>query len=372
MRLAIVTSGRFHLADLTRELTALGVDVTFYSLLPPQRTDRLGLPRSACRWLWPAIPAWALHTKLRTDLAQRAHLEAIDRSAALMLRACDALMVMSGMGYHTMLAARRRFGARIYVQRASRHIRSQKRILDAMPAYQGRPSAIPDWVVARELREYDAADEVVVPAHHVAQSFLDEGFPATRIWRNPFGTNFDQFYPTPLPPADAPPRFVFAGTWSYRKGVDVLALAFERLRQRVPNAELRHVGPVLDAPLPANLAGFAHEDAVPQGDLIARYAASHVFVMASREEGLAFVQAQALAAGLHLVCTDRTGGVDLGELTGAPVTVVAPDDPDALASAMEAAIPGARRARVELGAGRDALSWRAHAERWHDHLREMP
>jgi len=131
---------------------------------------------------------------------------------------------------------------------------------------------------------------------------------------------------------------------------------------------LIHVGTVSDMVLP-NLPGFEHYDAVPQWRLKDFYAGAHVFVLASREEGLALVQAQALACGLPLVCTDRTGGEDLREFLDDPslITVVPHDDPEALADALRFALDRARRQsgiRDILGPAREKLSWRAYGERY--------
>ena len=85
---------------------------------------------------------------------------------------------------------------------------------------------------------------------------------------------------------------------------------------------------------------FVHYDSVPELRLGEFYAQAHVFAIASREEGLALVQLQALASGLPLVCTDRTGGADLS-LTPAPAArfrVVSSGDPDLLAKAILSAL----------------------------------
>ena len=65
-----------------------------------------------------------------------------------------------------------------------------------------------------------------------------------------------------------------------------------------------------------NSERFVHYDFVPQWRLGEFYAQAHVFAIASKEEGLALVQLQALASGLPLVCTDRTGGGDLSLTPG--------------------------------------------------------
>jgi hypothetical protein len=45
---------------------------------------------------------------------------------------------------------------------------------------------------------------VVVPSVHVEQSFLDLGFPAEKLFRNPYGVDLSMFAPTAAP-SDGPP-----------------------------------------------------------------------------------------------------------------------------------------------------------------------
>ena len=138
--------------------------------------------------------------------------------------------------------------------------------------------------------------------------------------------------------------------------------------------KLLHVGPIGDCPLPGE-AGFEHVDKVEQSKLPGYYARGHVFALASREEGLATVQPQALASGLRLVCSDRTGGADLGEFLDDPtaVRVVPTDDPNALASALRLALNDARSDsgfRDRLGSAREELTWAAYGRRYDAGLRE--
>ena len=49
MKIAIATTGRFHVLDLARELSHLGHDVAFYSILPKRRLIQFGLPMDCHR-----------------------------------------------------------------------------------------------------------------------------------------------------------------------------------------------------------------------------------------------------------------------------------------------------------------------------------
>lgn len=371
MRIALLTSGRFTLVDIARELSAFGHDVKIYSILPPFRTRRSGLPDQCNRWL--GLGSYPYYAGVRyladgaiKDVMSTRMLEAIDESACAKLEPCDVLIAMSGIGVRALDEARRRYGARIFVERSSVHILTQRAILERMP---GTPEGYAaSFRYERELLSYALSDVITVPSHHVYQSFIEQGHAPEQLFKNPFGVSLEQFAPTKAPASASRPTILMTGAWSLRKGCDVLVQAWRKL----PGTRLLHVGPLAGAPLPDDPL-FEHIDAVPQAELPKFYAQGHVFVLASREEGLATVQVQALACGLPLVCTTMTGGLDLQPWTSSPdaVRVVAPDDPDALAGALQAALATAAppgELRDLLGVHRKELSWTASARRYEQRL----
>lgn len=367
LRVAIATVGRFWVLDLARELAALGHDVAFWSSVPRRLTERYGLPPAAHRSLLPRLfPLLAAHRFGGSRLSAWAQPEILvtaDRAIARRLAPCDVFIGMSGLCVESARVARDRYGAKVFIERGSRHVQSQKAILDDLSRRGIAADTVPDDYVDRELEGYALADRVVIPARHVEQSFVERGFPVEKLFRNPYGVDLSMFPPTPAP-LDRPPTLLFVGAWSFRKGVDVLEAAWRKLA----GVNLLHVGPVADAPLPT-APGFTHVDSVPQRVLRDYYAQAHLFVMASREEGLALVQAQALASGLPLVCTDYTGGEDLRAVLDDPgwINVVGSDNADALADGIRAMLPRALSLQGErnlLQAGRDKLSWAAYGRRY--------
>ena len=369
LRIAILTSGRFHVCDLARELSRIGHDVRFHSIVPPWRTRKFGLPDHCNRWMLPRVAPWLAFARTSAGKpwqhwAEEKYLEALDRAGSRTVEPCDVFIGMSGMSQRSAATAKRKFGAKIWIERGSRHILSQKAILAKLPG----ADQVPDFAVKRELADYEQADTISVLSRHCQQSFEDYGTPRSKLFRNPLGVDLSMFSPTPAPPAE-PPTVVMTGAWSLRKGCDVLTAAWRQLS----GVKLLHVGRVGDCPLP-NEVGFEHVDKVEQSKLPSYYAQGHVFALASREEGLATVQPQALASGLRLVCSDRTGGADLGEFIGDPnaVRVVPTDDPNALASALRAALNDARSdigLRDRLGAAREKLTWAAYGRRYDAGLR---
>ena len=378
MRVAIVSAGRFHILDLARELDACGHDVALYSLVPPWRTRGFGLPRRCNRWLGPHIaPVYALYRTARqaghASAANRLLYAAVDRVAANVLGACDVVIGMSQMSANSMQRARKRFGARAVLERGSRHIVSQRDILESIPGRAVGEKPVPDWAVRRELAEYDIADFITVPSKHVERSFTEKGIAANKLFRNPYGVDLAMFPATATPAHETPPTIITVGTWSLRKGCDVLTDAWRQLGRR--GVRLLHVGPLGDAPVPSD-PGFEHREPVEQRALTQQYAGAHVFALASREEGLALVQVQALASGLPVAATDRTGAEDLRERLEDPraVAIAPANDVQRLTAALAAQLDYAQSMngmRDVLRSARDGLSWREYGKRYDAMLRGL-
>jgi glycosyltransferase involved in cell wall biosynthesis len=359
LRIGIATSGRFHLLDLARELDALGAEVQFYSYVPRKRAETFGLP-GRCHvallpFLFPLVALERLAPRLFPHITERFMCWGLDMLTILRMRRCEMFICMSGMYVYAPRYAKWRYGARVILHRGSRHILSQKEILARIPGAQ----KVTSFIVRRELQGYAIADKIAVPSAQVAESFAPCAEHACKLFLSPYGVNLDQF---PLRRGALPSNrtLLFVGHWAYRKGVDILAAAVEAM----DDVLLTHVGALVDAPFPKH-PRFVHYEPVPQWELTRFYGAAHVFVLASREEGLAVVQCQALASGLPLVCTDRTGGSDLaGFGLSRLIRVVPAGDADALRCALAEALDDAID---ETGVAsiteieREALGWRRYA-----------
>lgn len=373
MRIAIASPGRFHVLDLARELHSLGHEVRFYSYVPGFRSKRFGLPEACGRSIfWWGAPLLALNRVLGF-LGLGAPLNSVQRAwcdwvTSTRLEPCDVMIAMSGCFSLSIAKAKKRWNAVILVERASRHINSQKEILDEVHALHPGAATVPDVDVHRELRDYALADRIVVPSRHVVESFVENGVPRERLFRNPFGVDLSMFSPTPVPAG--PPTVLMVGTWCYRKGCDLLVEALRGLDFR-----LLHAGPLGDCPFPSG-AGFETLGILDQTKLKEVYARGHIMALPSREEGLAFVQAQALACGLGLVCSDRTGGDDLREILEDPglVTVVKTGDVGGLREGLRQAMRLAQSKkglRDSSGASLEKLSWKAYGLRYDAFLRGL-
>jgi alpha-maltose-1-phosphate synthase len=361
LRIAIASAGRFHVLDAARELHTLGHDVRFYSYVSRLRARQFGLPGechvSLLPFAFPALAGERLLPKLAPRVRERVLYSGLNAAVMLRLQPCDVFHFMSGIYLEAAKFAKRRFGAKLVLDRASKHILAQDKLL-ADAGSTDRPSAL---TIRRELEGYACADVVCVPSSHVQESFLDYKI-ETRIV--PFGVDLCAFPFRTRTQSRKAFTFLSVGNWSIRKGSDLLSAAV----RRIPGTRLVHVGKILDVAFPCKDAQFVHFDAVPQPDLARYYADCDAFVLASREDGFGVVLLQALASGLPVVCSAHTGGADLASAPGlaARMTVVAADNVDALTVAMSDL-----RDRVECcgplsplsDADRELLSWRNYARR---------
>jgi glycosyltransferase involved in cell wall biosynthesis len=136
----------------------------------------------------------------------------------------------------------------------------------------------------------------------------------------PNGVELAAFPPGPPVPDDGPLRLLCVGRLIERKGQRYLIEAVRRLADHGVDVTLELVGTgdaleayrklVHDLELEARVhfAGY-----VPRDEIAARYAAAHVFVLPSFNEGMSVATLEAMAAGLAVVVTRTGGTVDLVE-----------------------------------------------------------
>jgi glycosyltransferase involved in cell wall biosynthesis len=267
-------------------------------------------------------------------------------------------------------------GAKHVCDRGSSHGRYQNDILTDEYGRWGIHQIIVDpRGIAREEAEYERSDAITVPSEFARRSFVEMGVLAAKVHKIPYGVRLDRFRRVAQP---AKNRFevLFVGQVGLRKGVPYLLRAFARLKH--PHKRLRIVGgvqPEFRRILPQlPLDGVEFVGRLPQDQLPAIMSSSHVMVLPSIEEGLALVQAQAMACGCPLISSTNTGGEDLFT-DGAEGFVVPIRSPEAIVTRLQqlADDPALqqRMSEAALTRVRQIGGWHQYGEAWCDLLSRL-
>ena len=245
---------------------------------------------------------------------------------------------------------------------------SRRRVRERSPL---SPRQLRRWV-ALERRAYQRARWVFVRSRLVRASLMEDyAIAPEKIRVVGGGVNFERL--PEVPPRPAPARtLLFIGKDFYRKGGDVLLLAFSRLREQIPDVRLLMVTrfPKAAAELPLDGVEI-HPPTWKRSVIAALYARADIFVLPSRLETWGDVLLEAMAYGLPCISVegDAASEIVVPEESG---FIVPQQRPGALAAAMLRLCSDTALTRRMGAAGRrrvEALfTWRRVVERMAPHL----
>jgi glycosyltransferase involved in cell wall biosynthesis len=211
------------------------------------------------------------------------------------------------------------------------------------------------------------AHEIVVPSAYLREVFGRHGY-STRVIPNVVDLSRFGYRDRLL----LRPHLLSARNLEPGYRVDVVLEAFARFKSRQKAATLTVAGYGSEEPRLRRLAGALDGDAVrfvgqiSPADMPALYAEADVFVNASVIDNQPVSIIEALSAGLPVISTP-TGDIQFMLRDGETGVLVPPDDPTALADALEAlwrdpdrARRLARQARAEVG----KYTWAAVRDQW--------
>ena len=180
-----------------------------------------------------------------------------------------------------------------------------------------------------------SAAAVIVPSEFLAAHAIAHGARPETIHRIPAGVDTTFFRPSPLPENSY--EVVFVGRFVDKKGVDVLAEAWPKVRKAVPKARLFALG---YGPLEPVVARVGKVVPRPNRALVRDHLRrARVLVSPSRTpasgdaESLLIVNLEAQATGRPVVTT-RHGGIPEFVSEGETALLVEEGDPEALAEAL--------------------------------------
>jgi len=315
MNVSVFTIGRFHHFDLGRQLLRLRHRLSLFTSNPRRRVDRellpftkthplLRIPYAVGGRLGFASHLYWLDEALLKDLANW-----LERS--LDVEWTDVFHGLDGTGPK---AGRRvREGGKLWIcDRGSSHILTQRDLLvKEHDDWHVAPPRFSAHRLERCVAEYEESHAITVPSQFAARSFVQRGIPPERVFVCPYGVDLSEFKPGVK--RDDVFRVVHVGQINVRKGIGHLLRALEPLVKK-RKCELWLVGEI-DAAVRGlldNYSGtFEYKGVYSRLELWQLYSQASVLVLASVEEGLALVQAQAMACGVPVIATTNTGAEDL-------------------------------------------------------------
>ncbi|HEY3300724.1 MAG TPA: glycosyltransferase family 4 protein [Methylophilaceae bacterium] len=320
MKVVLSTPGKFHTFDLARELHSNGILHAIFTGYPRFKLKTEQIPQQLIHsFPWVHAPYMRISNNgLMPEwiIKQWEYLDkvSLDYFVGHNMPACDIFVGLSGSALKSGRKAKT-LGAKYVCDRGSSHIRTQDQLLAEEYALWGEHYlGIDPRVIAREEAEYAEADCITVPSTFNVNSFIDQGVPEHKIKRISYGVNLNKFHPTTTPSQETF-DVLFVGGMQLRKGVQYLLQAYKALHH--PQKTLTLAGSISQSFInlmrtkghwDESITVLGHVDQAKLKDVMSR---SHVMVLPSIEEGLAMVQAQAMACGCPVIGTQHTGAEDL-------------------------------------------------------------
>lgn len=362
VKINILSPGRFHVCDLARELDKNGFDVKFYSFVPTRRAVKFGLPKHCSKSVIGIMAPFLLleraifkHSKWPRVLRVIVQ----DYITGIYMRRCDICIAMSGSFLFAIKRAKKQ-GAIVILERGSKHILEQKRILDHIKEIQPQANTVPDINVKRELKGYQIADYIAIPSEHVRLSFEIHKYPRKKLFINPYGVDLSMF--NHVSSVDKQYDLIMVGTWCYQKGCDLIMEVVKEL-----DLKFLHVGAIGDLPFPDH-GNFTHVNPVDQSKLNDYYQLARIFIFPSRQDGFGMVLSQAMACNLPIVGSPDCGAPDLKEMIEFPqyITIIRNYSVKAIRTAIEDSLSNLNKLKgiQYAGAAIQNLTWEAYGKRY--------
>jgi glycosyltransferase involved in cell wall biosynthesis len=199
---------------------------------------------------------------------------------------------------------------------------------------------------------FEYGSKFIAVSDFLRERMIDVGYPQDKVVRHYVGVDTDRFSPNVTANFlfDGKPYILSVARHTEVKGLDGLIEAFSTIAHRYPDLELVQIGSgEQTAVLKARVAELGLESRVrflgsqPPQKVLMHMQSCRLLVLSSRratsgaEESFGLVLAEAGACGVPTVAT-RVGGISEAVAEGESGLLVDPDDPCALAAAMDTII----------------------------------
>jgi glycosyltransferase involved in cell wall biosynthesis/2-polyprenyl-3-methyl-5-hydroxy-6-metoxy-1,4-benzoquinol methylase len=398
MKVTVSCAGRFHSFELIEQLEKRGHLHKFLtttlndSLLPNRKLPaslekNVAFQKKVIEIPSPEYIGYAIRKLLLSNRTEGSYLakdNLYDRAAASRIDRSDIFVGWSHQSLFQLREAKSR-GAKTIIERGSTHIEYQQEVLDIERKRIGLPtladSSVQSMIRDKQLKEYHECDYIMVPSEFARKTFIDRGFAPAKILKNPYGTDLSRFHPFSGREflKDGTLKVLCVAPIGVQKGSHVLLEAVSALRKQGKKIHLTLIGQIEpEFKQWLNTSNFRsaidrHIEFVENLQLLDHYHLADVFCLPSIQEGLALVLAEAIASGLPVIASDRTGAEEL--IThGQSGWIVPAADTNALMAALKEASES-REVLVQYAASAtdriQQFSWDSYGERAVAHYEQI-
>lgn len=159
------------------------------------------------------------------------------------------------------------------------------------------------------IKDCEKADLILVNSQFVKETFINEGFPANKLEVILLGVRKDFFSLKNDYQIKSKVKFLFTGSYGFRKGSDYIQEALEKLDNEGLDYEMIIVGDNSEIPIEEKkkLSSFNFVGFVPQDELKSYLSNSDIYLFPSLCEGCASSAMEAMASGLPVIATKESG-----------------------------------------------------------------
>lgn len=328
LKIAVVVHGRFYAFDLVRELIKQGHEVTLLTNYPKYIVEKFGIPQAHVRSFLLHGICSRIFDKLNQFLPilsfEPLFSSLFSKWAARNISKADYHVIhcFSGIAEELFQSIPSSSKTLKTLVRASAHIRTQKQLLVEEETRVNSPVKIDkpsDWIIAREEREYQLADIIIILSTFAQTSFIQQGIEPKKLRILPLGAQLSLFRPQEniivarcqRILSGEPLKVLMVGTFSLRKGaIDFVEIA----KNAGSDFQFTFVGAIGDD---ANFLYKTNNQYIefipkqPQSELPQAYAEADIFIFTTIEDGYPVVLSQAQAAGLPIISTTNCSAPDI-------------------------------------------------------------
>tara|TARA_B100000902_G_scaffold314235_1_gene304945 strand:+ start:21599 stop:22720 length:1122 start_codon:yes stop_codon:yes gene_type:complete len=303
MRISIITFGKFHSFDLARELLSHKNNIQLYSSYPFFIAKKYNIPKTS----YYSFFLLQIIDRITSRKLSKYIKIVFSFFISLIIKKDQHIYILWSSTPHFLIKKIKKLNKNsiIIIERGSTHIEFQNDIIKDEFERFNLKFKTSSYDISNELKNYKLADFISIPSGFVENSFLEKKVNKNKLILNPYGANLDIFYPS-KEKKDKQFRIITTGTGSIRKGLFYVLESHKFIKGDFIHYHIGNIDNEL-GDIVKQYPKLVNIKSVNQSILSEYYRNSHLFILASLEEGLSLTIIEAMASGLPIIATKNSG-----------------------------------------------------------------